>query len=230
MAAKNQSGQPSYEPLPREDPAAALLSLSEREDRDHGKTPVFRLSFSPILLLRLMIVPIVITDVVFICMPYESPGSAAVFAMGGIFLAIWHASRVFKSLLPGRKSNKFDLKIGNFFCTIGTTSLASPSSRGAWTYLVSAIDFSFGLFFIGPSVLSFIAYNWYHEANVSGLSLTVVVMQSAIAVLNLISLFRKMKIVVYRGEDEGDYLYSIPDLDVFRDEVSEPRDSMASEV
>jgi hypothetical protein len=56
------------------------------------------------------------------------------------------------------------------------------------------------------------------------------IMQSAIAVLNLISLFRKMKIVVYRGEDEQDFLYSIPDLDVFRDEVSEPRDSMASEV
>jgi hypothetical protein len=174
MAAKNQSGQPSYEPLPREDTAAALLSPSDREDRDNGKTPVFRLSFSPIMLLRLMIVPIVITDVVFICMPYDSPGSAAVFAIGGIFLAIWHASRVFKSLLPGRKSNKFDLKIGNFFCTIGTTSLASRSSRGAGTYLVSAIDFSFGLFFIGPSVLSFITYNWDHLANISGLSLTVV--------------------------------------------------------
>lgn len=177
-----------------------------------------------------MIVPIVITDVVFICMPYDSPGSAAVFAIGGIFLVIWHASRVFKSLLPGRKSNKFDLKIGNFFCTIGTTSLASRASRGAGTYLVSAIDFSFGLFFIGPSVLSFITYNWDYLANISGLSLTVVIMQSAIAVLNLISLFRKMKIVVYRGEDDDDYLYSIPDLDVFRDEVSEPRDSMASEV
>ncbi|KAG7416142.1 hypothetical protein Forpe1208_v005830 [Fusarium oxysporum f. sp. rapae] len=214
MAAKNQSGQPSYEPLPREDPAAALLSPSEREDRDNGKTPVFRLAFSPIMLLRLMIVPIVITDVVFICMPQASPGSAAAFAMGGIFLVMWHASRVFKSLLPGRKSNKFDLKIGNFSAPLAR--LRSPHAQAVEP----------GLIF----VLSFITYNWYHHANVSGLSLTVVIMQSAIAVLNLISLFRKMKIVVYRGEDEQDYLYSIPDLDVFRDEVSEPRDSMASEV
>ncbi|KAF9776925.1 hypothetical protein IL306_004829 [Fusarium sp. DS 682] len=232
MAAKNQSAQASYGPSPRDDPAAALLSPSERDSRDDGNSGVFRLTFSPILLLRLIIVPVIITDVVFICMPVYSPGSAAVFAMGGIFLAFWHASRVFRSILPGRKSNKFDLKIGNFFCTIGTTSLvASRASRGTWSYLVSAIDLSFGLLFIGPTFLSFRTYSWRHDGVVSGLSLTTVIMQSIIAVLNLISLFRKMKIVVYKGEDdEEDHLYTISDLDVFRDEVSEPRDSMASEI
>ncbi|KAF4336423.1 hypothetical protein FBEOM_9714 [Fusarium beomiforme] len=230
MAAKSQSAQASYGP--RDDPSAALLSPSERDNTRDENSGVFRLTFSPILLLRLMIVPVIITDVVFICMPVCSPGSAAAFAIGGILLVFWHASRVFRSILPGRRSNKFDLKIGNFFCTIGTTSLvASRASRGTWSYLVSAVDFSFGLVFIGPTFLSFRTYNWDHDAEVSGLSLTTVIMQSIIAVLNLISLFRKMKIVVYKGEDdEEDHLYSISDLDVFRDEVSEPRDSMASEV
>jgi hypothetical protein len=53
-------------------------------------------------------------------------------------------------------------------------------------------------------------------------------MQSIIAFLNLFSVFRKMNLAIYKGEEEQDRLYSIPEL--FRDEASEPRDSMSSEV
>ncbi|KAJ4131823.1 hypothetical protein NW768_006023 [Fusarium equiseti] len=228
MAAKTPSSQATYQPLPREDPSAALLEPSERANSDDGKSPVFKLNFSLILLLRLLVAPLIITDVVFICNPYYSPGSAAGFAIGGILMAIWHGSRVFKSCLPGGNGNNFNIKIGSLFCICGTTSTSRAVSSRTWSYLISLIDFSFGLYFIGPSVTSLAYDNFGRSAVVGGLSITVVVMQSAIAFLNLFSVFRKMNIAIYKGEEEQDRLYSIPEL--FRDEESEPRDSMSSEV
>ncbi|KAF4452686.1 hypothetical protein F53441_4493 [Fusarium austroafricanum] len=231
MAAKGQTSQ-AYQPLPREDPSAALLAPSDRDDRENGKTPVFRITFSPIMLFRLIIVPFIITDIVFLCMIVYDDAVGGVFASGGILMVLWHASRVFRGLLPGRKNNKFDLKIGNLFCTIGTTSLASRANHRTWSYLVSAVDFSFGLLFIGPSVLAAKTEIFIHDGPVEGLSITVVILQSALAFLNLFSPFRKMRIVAYRGEDDNeedqDHIYSVDEL--FRDEVSEPRDSMASDV
>ncbi|KAJ4266301.1 hypothetical protein NW762_004285 [Fusarium torreyae] len=235
MAAKNQSSQ-AYQPLPRDDASAALLAPSERSGGEDGKPPVFRLTFSPVSLLRLLVIPLAITDIVFICQPRESPGAAAVFAIGAIFMTLWHVYRIFKSILPGKKSDKFDLKIGSFFCTFGTTSTGSRPSGRALSYIISAVDFCFGLLLIGPSVLAFTMNTWrdhwwgYDDAAqiVGGMSITLVVLQSSIAFLNLFSLFRKMKIVVYKAE-EGEAIYeSVTDL--FRDDITEPRESMSSEV
>jgi hypothetical protein len=228
MAAKTPSSQATYQPLPREDPSAALLEPSERANSDDGKSPVFRLNFSFILLLRLLVAPLLITDIAFICDPYHSRASAGVFAAGGILMAIWHGSRVFKSCLSGGNGNNFNIKIGSLFCMCGTTSTSRAVSSRTWSYLVSLVDFSFGLYFIGPSVTSLAYGNFRRSAIVGGLSITVVIMQSIIAFLNLFSVFRKMNIAIYKGEEEQDRLYSIPEL--FRDEASEPRDSMSSEV
>jgi hypothetical protein len=183
MAAKNQSSQ-AYEPLPREDPSAALLSPSERENPEDGQTPIFRFTFSPTLVVRLMTVPIIITDIVFLCMPRYSYAVAAVFTVFAFFLLFWHAYRIFNCFLPGRKDSKFDFKIGSFFCMFGTTSPGSGVNKRTVSCLVSAVDFSFGLLFIGPSYL---AENtniwrsdggWYHydsnPARVIGLSITIV--------------------------------------------------------
>ncbi|RGP75630.1 hypothetical protein FLONG3_5607 [Fusarium longipes] len=228
MAAKIPTSQATYQPLPREDPSAALLEPSERDDREDGKTPVLRLSFSFILLMRFLVATIVITDVVFICNPYYSPGSAAVFAIGGILLALWHASRALKGCFPGGNQNNFNLKIGSLFCMCGTSSKSRSSSSKVWHCFISLIDFSFGLFFIGPAVTAIDYNNFDNSAVVGGLSITVVVLQSAIAFFNLFSLFRKMSIAVYKDDEEEDRLYSIPEL--FRDEETEPRDSMSSEI
>ncbi|KAF4965922.1 hypothetical protein FSARC_6336 [Fusarium sarcochroum] len=236
MAAKNQSSQ-SYQPLPRDDASAALLAPSERSGGEDGKPPVFRLTFSPLLLFRLVVIPLAITDVVFICQPRESPGAAAIFAIGAIFMTLWHGYRIFKSILPGKKSDKFDLKIGSFFCTFGTIATGSRPSGRALSYIISVVDFCFGLLLIGPSVLAFTMNTWRqnywwasdHTARIVGaLSITLVVLQSVIAFLNLFSLFRKMKIVVYKAEEEEAVYETVTDL--FRDDVTEPRESMSSEV
>ncbi|KAM0201189.1 hypothetical protein ACHAPA_002360 [Fusarium lateritium] len=237
MAAKNQSTQ-AYEPLPREDPSAALLSPSERENPEDGETPILRFTFAPTLIVRLMTVPIIIADIVFLCMPVEAPGVAAIFAISAFFLLFWHAYRIFNCFLPGRNGNKFDFKIGSFFCMFGTTSPSSGTYKRTLSCLVSAVDFSFGLLFIGPSVLSENTWIWrsgsswhYYDSNparVTGLSIAVVILQSAIAVLNLLSAFRKIKIAVYMGEEETGRIQLSEEQ--FRDEVTEPRESMSSEV
>ncbi|KAG5663204.1 hypothetical protein KAF25_001140 [Fusarium avenaceum] len=228
MAAKNQSSQ-AYEPLPREDPSAALLSPSERDNSEDGQTPMFRFTFSPTLIVRLLTVPLIITDIVFLCMPRYSPGAAAVFAIFAIFSLFWHAYRVFNCFLPGRKSNQFDFKIGSFFCMFGTTAPGSGVSKRTVSCLVSAVDFSIGLLFIGPSVLSVRTGIWYYNSSILiGLSIAIVVLQSAIALFNLFSAFRKIKISVYMGEEENGRIQLSEEQ--FRDEMSEPRDSMSSEV
>ncbi|KAG8667611.1 hypothetical protein FPOAC2_12785 [Fusarium poae] len=228
MAAKTPLSQASYQPVPRDDPTADLLEPSERDDREDGKPPLLRVKFSFILFLRLLVTPLVIADIVFMCNPYYSPASAGIFATGGILLAFWHGFRVLKSCFPSRSRDNFNLKIGSLFCMCGTTSNSHTRSSKVWAYLVSLVDFSFGLFLIGPSVTALRYDNFRDNAAVGGLSITLVVMQSTIAVLNLFSLFRQMTIAVYRDDGEQDRLYSIPEL--FRDEASEPRDSMSSEV
>lgn len=229
MAAKTPLSQAAYQPVPREDdPSADLLEPSERGDRDDGKPALLKVKFSFILLLRLLLAPIVIADIVFMCNPYYSPVSAGIFATGGILLALWHGFRVLKSCFPGGSRDNFNLKIGSLFCMCGTSSNSRTRPSKVWAYLVSLVDFSFGLFFIGPSVTAINYYNFKNNSAVGGLSITLVVMQSAIAFLNLFSLFRRMTIAVYRDDGEQDRLYSIPEL--FRDEASEPRDSMSSVV
>ncbi|KAM0341885.1 hypothetical protein ACHAPU_009821 [Fusarium lateritium] len=237
MAAKSHSSQ-AYQPLPREDPSAALLSPSERDDQEDGKTPVFKLSFSPTVVIRLLTIPLIITNIVFLCMPREQPGVAIVFAIASFFLLFWHAYRIFKCFLPGRKSHKFDLKMGSFFCTFGTTSLGSGASKRTLSCLVSIVDFSFGLLFIGPSFLAINTQIWrrnwsyYYDSNparVAGLSITIVILQSAIAIINQITMLRKIKIAVCLGDEEENGRIQLAD-DQFRDEESEPRDSMPSEV
>jgi mannose/fructose/N-acetylgalactosamine-specific phosphotransferase system component IIC len=54
------------------------------------------------------------------------------------------------------------------------------------------------------------------------------ILQSAIALFNLFSAFRKVKIAVYMGEEENGRIQLSEEQ--FRDEMSEPRDSMSSEV
>ncbi|KAL6923166.1 hypothetical protein ACHAPO_001336 [Fusarium lateritium] len=228
MAAKTPLSQASYQPVPRDDPTADLLEPSERDDREDGKPALMKVKFSFILLLRLLIAPLVIADIVFICDPYYSPASAGIFATGGILLTFWHGFRVLKSCFPSGSRDNFNLKIGSLFCMCGTTSNSPVRSSKVWAYLVSLVDFAFALFLIGPSVTALEYNNFDDSAVVGGLSITLVIMQSAIAVLNLFSLFRKMTIVVYKDDGEQDRLYSIPEL--FRDEASEPRDSMSSEV
>jgi hypothetical protein len=238
MAAKSQSSQ-AYEPLPREDPSAALLSPSERENPEDGQTPTFKFTFSPTLVVRLMIVPIIIADIVYLCMPEEEPGVAVVFAIFAFFLLFWHAYRVFNCFLPGRKSNKFDFKIGSFFCMFGTTSPGLGVNKRALSCLVSAVDFSFGLLFIGPSFLAENTNIWRYgsgwhvydskPAKIVGLSIAIVVIQSIIAFLNLFSVFRKIKIAVYMGEEEENGRIQLSE-EHFHDETSEPRESMSSEV
>lgn len=63
-----------------------------------------------------------------------------------------------------------------------------------------------------------------------GLALTIFyrILQSAIALFNLFSAFRKIKISVYMGEEENGRIQLTEEQ--FRDEMSEPRDSMSSEV
>ncbi|KAF4990148.1 hypothetical protein FGRMN_8676 [Fusarium graminum] len=237
MAAKSQSS-PTYQPLPREDPSVALLAPSERDDQEDGKTPVFKLSFSPTVVIRLLMIPLIITDIVFLCMPQRLPGVAAVFAIGAFFLLFWHAYRIFKCFLPGRKSHKFDLKIGSFFCTFGTSSLGSGASKRMLSCFVSLVDFSFGLLFIGPSFLAIRSGIWrdywsYHydttPTSIAGLSITIIILQSVVAVINLIPVLRKIKIAVYLGDEEESGRIQLSD-EQFHDEESEPRDSMTSEV
>ncbi|RGP71386.1 hypothetical protein FSPOR_3364 [Fusarium sporotrichioides] len=229
MAAKTPLSHAAYQPVPREeDPSADLLEPSERGDRDDGKSALLRVKFSFILLLRFLVAPIAIADIVFMCNPYYSPASAGIFATGGILLALWHGFRALRSCFPRGSHDNFNLKIGSLFCMCGTTSNSPTRSSKVWAYLVSLVDFSFGLFFIGPSVTACNYGNFNNSSAVAGLSITLVVMQSVIAFLNLFGLFRKMTIAVYKDDDEQNRLYSIPEL--FRDEASEPRDSMSSEV
>lgn len=174
MAAKTPTSQSAYQPLPREDPTAALLEPSERDGGEDGKSPVVKLSCSLVLLLRFLLAPIIITDIVFMFNPYYSPGSAYLFSIGGIFLAVWHGLRALRSCFPGGSRNNFNLKIGSLFCMCGTSSTSRTTTSRTRSFLVSAVDFSFGLFFIGPSVTS-LAYDNFGRSNVvGGLSITVV--------------------------------------------------------
>ncbi|KAF4970546.1 hypothetical protein FSARC_2455 [Fusarium sarcochroum] len=235
MAAKSHSFQASYQPLPEEDPStAALLAPSEGENGEDGRPPVVRLTFSPVILTRIVAIPIIFTDIIFICQPEEFQIVAAIFGIGGILMALWNIFHVFKSFFPGKEGNKFDIKIGRFFCAIGTTSLASQiKPRALSSHIISLIDVCFGLLFIGPSVLSLDSSIWgegnYARTtweNVAGLSPTIVFLQFVIGFFNLFSLFRKMKIVVYKAEEEEkeeDEEVRVGTItEPYRDEVSEP--------
>ncbi|KAF5024805.1 hypothetical protein F66182_3121 [Fusarium sp. NRRL 66182] len=233
MAAKDSSSATTYQPLPRDDPSAALLEPSEGGEGEDGQKAVVKLTFSPVVLVRTIVIPLAIADLVFICQANYNRGAVAVFAIGTILMFLWHGYRIFKSFLPGKKANKFELKIGSFFCTFGTTSQNSHATNGALSCLTSLVDFSFGLLLIGPSVLAFRTDMWrnnYVDEEVGGLSITLIILQSAIALLNLFSLFRKMRIAAYKAENEEEEEGAYTITDVYRDEVSEPRESMSSDI
>lgn len=183
MAAKGQSAEATCHSLPRDDPSAALLHPDEREDESK---PSVTITFSPILLLRFVVIALSITATVFICMPWYNPGPAAFFGIWSSMLNIWSIYHFISGLIYctccGKKggSNAVDITLGSFFCSFGFVSaiqLGSPHKKSILVklrpYLVNLVDLGFGGFFIIPGVLALTSRVWYHEATVGGLCITV---------------------------------------------------------
>ncbi|KAM0426659.1 hypothetical protein ACHAPT_007975 [Fusarium lateritium] len=237
MAAKGQSTETAYQSLPRDDPSAALLEPTERED---DPKPTVTMIFSPIQLLRFIVIALAITATVFICMPWRQPGLAAFFAIWSILLTLWNVYRFLSAVLYcaccGKGSDSaFDITLGSFFCSFGFISsvrLGSPETRSYLVklrpYIVNFVDFGFCGFFIIPGVLALEADIWDNGDAVGGLCITLSALQLAISFLSLFSIFRKVKLVLYKVEEHDKPAYPIPEL--YRDDMSERRASTSSEV
>ncbi|KAM5350524.1 hypothetical protein ACJ41O_007029 [Fusarium nematophilum] len=227
MAAKNTApAMSSFPGIPREDDATAnLLSPSDREE---GEPPVpsFSITISPVQVFRFCVFVLSITDTVFICMSEWYEGWAAFFAIWTIILCIWSAYNLIACLFRGR--SKFDIKLGNLFFSCGRLSDNHLSSWKKRSYIKSLVDFVFCCLFIIPSVLAFKTNIWQYELGgiVGAITITVASLQLTIAVLGIFSLGRKVQIALFKAE-ESKPMYTISEL--YRDEMSEPRQSMASE-
>ncbi|KAH7275927.1 hypothetical protein FSOLCH5_005348 [Fusarium solani] len=239
MAAKGQTTEAAYQSLPRDDPSAALLHPEEREEEE--RKPSVTITFSPILLLRFVVIALGITATVFICMPWYHDGLAAFFGIWSIMLILWNSYHLISGLIYcaccGKKggNNVVDITLGSFFCSFGFVSaiqLGSPQTRSILVklrpYLINLVDLGFGGFFIIPSVLAFTSGVWYYDDNVGGLCITLSTLEFIIAFLSLFSIFRKVKLVLYKVEEHDKPAYTIPEL--YRDDTSEPRASTSSEV
>ncbi|KAL2692274.1 hypothetical protein Neosp_002680 [[Neocosmospora] mangrovei] len=239
MAAKGQATETAYQSLPRDDPSAALLHPEEREEEE--RKPSVSITFSPILLLRFCVIALGITATVFICMPWYHDGLAAFFGIWSILLILWNSYHLISGLIYcaccGKKggNNVVDITLGSFFCSFGFVSaiqLGSPQTRSILVklrpYLINLVDLGFGGFFIIPSVIALTSDVWYYDGNVGGLCITLSTLEFIIAFLSLFSIFRKVKLVLYKAEEHDKPAYTIPEL--YRDDTSEPRASTSSEV
>ncbi|KAJ4160407.1 hypothetical protein NW754_003531 [Fusarium falciforme] len=239
MAAKGQTTEAAYQSLPRDDPSAALLHPEEREEEE--RKPSVSITFSPILLLRFVVIALGITATVFICMPWYHDGLAAFFGIWSIMLILWNSYHLISGLIYcvccGKKggNNVVDITLGSFFCSFGFVSaiqLGSPQTKSILVklrpYLINLVDLGFGGFFIIPGVIALTSGVWYYDDNVGGLCITLSTLEFIIAFLSLFSIFRKAKLVLYKAEEHDKPAYTIPEL--YRDDTSEPRASTSSEV
>ncbi|KAJ4315743.1 hypothetical protein N0V84_008216 [Fusarium piperis] len=237
MAAKGQSTETAYQSLPRDDPSAALLDPEEREEETK---PTVTVTFSPIQFLRFVNIALSITATVFICMPWYHDGLAAFFGIWSVLLIIWNVYHFISGLVYcvccGKKgdNNVVDITFGSFFCSFGFVSAIQIGSQKKSIlvklrpYLINLVDLGFGGFFIIPGVLSLTTGIWTYEEATGALCITVSTLQFMIAFLSLFSIFRKVKLVLYKAEEHHRPAYTIPEL--YRDDVSEPRASTSSDV
>ncbi|KAF4466276.1 hypothetical protein FALBO_6872 [Fusarium albosuccineum] len=225
MAAKPQT----YQPLPREDATAALLSPSDREDREDERKPIVKATFPPVLLLRLLVIPFSITNTVLMSQTWDDRGVAIFFCVISSILSLWTTLQIINGIfnLTNSMGNTFEIKIKSFFCSCGIASTGYSVSKNRSWYLVNLVDFFFCIFFIIPGSLSLEGHIWRYSlhASVGGVCITVASIQLAIAVLALFSVFRKATIVIYKAETDDQPAYTIEEL--YRDDMSEPRDSMS---
>ncbi|KAK7426577.1 hypothetical protein QQZ08_006907 [Neonectria magnoliae] len=203
-----------------------LLDPLEAEE---GETkPSFTLTFSTVQLLRVPILPISIADCVLMSKTDDHVFWSVFFGSWTIALFLWNAHQ-----LIGFKSNKFELRVGNFVCWLGRVNTDGSLVRRQRPYVAIVTDFVFCLLFIIPSVLAFKTDIWrrfyYYDSGshegVAALTITLASLSLAIAFINFFSIFRKVKVVVYATEfeEKADYLGEL-----YIDDQSEPRTSMAS--
>ncbi|KAK7414621.1 hypothetical protein QQX98_006558 [Neonectria punicea] len=210
-----------------------MSELTERlldplEAQEGGTKPSFTLTFSTVQLLRVPILPISIADCVLMSRTDDRVFWSVFFGSWTIALFIWNAYQI-----VGFKSNKFELRVGNFVCWLGRVNTDGSLVRKQRPYMAMATDFVFCLLFIIPSVLAFktdiwTRYYYYHSdvhTEVGALTITLASLSLAIAFINFFSIFRKAKVVVYATEfeEKADYLGEL-----YIDDQSEPRTSMAS--
>ncbi|KAF4976313.1 hypothetical protein FZEAL_6998 [Fusarium zealandicum] len=230
MAAKNQSF-PTYQPLPREDQCdAALLRPEDRGNDEIEPKPNVTITFSPVQVIRVLILPFIITDCVLMLVVNRNPGLAGFFASWAILILIWNFSRIATGLFGGMGNQKFDLNIGTFFCSFGASSLGYSGPLRRRSYLVNMVDCACSLLFIILSVVALHSdvWLWCNEDALCGINITLALLQMAVAFLGLFSMGRKVKIAMYKMDEDSKTTYTTAEL--FRDEISEPRDSMSSEV
>ncbi|KAF7547894.1 hypothetical protein G7Z17_g7415 [Cylindrodendrum hubeiense] len=214
---------------PRDDVRERLLDPLEQVDPD----PKFTLDFSFIQVLRLLVIPFAISDCVVIGV-YNAghEGWAFFFGSWTIALIIWTAFSIVRKY---SKSDRCEFKLGNFVCFCGRIDKTFLKNRKERPYHIMLVDFVFVVLFIILSVLAFATdiwrYSYYYshdQEKVGALSIVLASLQLALTVLNFFSLFRRVKIMIFANEHEdgGNSTFTVGEI--YIDDQSEPRTSMAS--
>ncbi|KAF7556509.1 hypothetical protein G7Z17_g1379 [Cylindrodendrum hubeiense] len=200
-----------------------LLDLQDVEEQ-----PSFSLTFSTTRLLRIPIIPIAIADSVLMSNAHDHIALGVLFEALPIGLCLWTVFSVFGA--AGAKRNSFELTAGDYVLFLGRKNqdLDAVSERKTRPYQIIMGDFFVSLLFILLTVLSLTTHIWQYDVRlrVFALSLTLVILQLALTVLNFFTLFRKAKISVHMAENDQNFKYVIPES--YTDEESVSGQSVSS--
>ncbi|KAH7013315.1 hypothetical protein EDB80DRAFT_368698 [Ilyonectria destructans] len=216
--------------VPRDDAHERLLDPLEQLD----PKPKFTANISIIQFIRLVVIPLAITDTVLIGVYCNGhAGWAVFFGSWTLSLILWSAFQVIRGV--SKSSQRFEFQIGQFACWCGRINSSGITTRQQRPYPVMFADFVFCVLFIILSVVAFEtdiwSYNWYWDersVQIGAISITLTALQFAVSVLNFFSLCRKSRIMIFATEHEERAESVLGVGEIYTDDQSEPRTSVAS--
>lgn len=148
--------------VPRDDAHERLLDPLEQLD----PKPKFTANISIIQFIRLVVIPLAITDTVLIGVYCNGhAGWAVFFGSWTLSLILWSAFQVIRGV--SKSSQRFEFQIGQFACWCGRINSSGITTRQQRPYPVMFADFVFCVLFIILSVVAFEtdiwSYNWYWD-------------------------------------------------------------------
>ncbi|KAK7413099.1 hypothetical protein QQX98_008047 [Neonectria punicea] len=195
--------------------------------QDAEQQPSFSLTFSPIQLLRIPIIPIAIADIVLMANCHDYVALGVLLECIPVGLCLWTA---FTLGAPAVKSNNnLEVTVGDYVLFLGrkTQEIDSISPRKTRPYPIILGDLLASGLLILLTVLSLASQILQYDVRwrVFPLTLTLSILQLALTVFNFFSLFRKVKLTLHMVENDQNIKSVI--TETYTDEEPEPEQSVS---